>query len=154
MDLLATNCNLEEVLVLSETYSRPSPKSFHDMKLWISTYDALAWALFGDHFHFYKKFLDLWQTLDTPYVAFIKENFPEQICWQIASKIIEESRKIFTTRLHTDVLSLGKSVPLTAYPSSRLYDVIQYVVYERAVLWSTFPQEWRDGGFRTGGASR
>ena len=50
--LLATNRNLEEVLVFLATDPRPPPKSFHEMKLCISTYTAMTWALFGDHCHF------------------------------------------------------------------------------------------------------
>ena len=77
--LLEINCNLEQELALSATDPRPPPKSFHNMKLCISTYAALTWSFFGDYFHLYNKLLELRKTLDTSYLATITEHFLAQI---------------------------------------------------------------------------
>ncbi len=81
-ELTKTTRKLEDILKEKGKTTTPAP-NYMQLKLYIGTFCALLWALFGDHCNYYKELVKLHRILDREEGFTIQDTYPKEICAQI-----------------------------------------------------------------------
>ncbi len=93
-ELTRSTRRLDEVLKEKSKTTMPA-QNYMELKLNLSTFYGLLWALFGDQCDYYRELLKLLNILDTKECFTIRDVYTKEVCARITWAIIDDGWSYF-----------------------------------------------------------
>ena len=129
---------LDEILKEKSKTTLPA-QNYMELKLNLSTFCALLWALFGEHCDYYRELLKLLNILDTEECFTIREAYTKEVCARITWAIINDGRSYFGRTCVATDFAQGEDYRFSV---SCIDAITNEVRHGLSVIRANFPVQW------------
>ncbi len=114
-------------------------QNFMELKLNLSTFCGLLWALFGEQCNYYQELLKLLNILDTKECFTIRDVYTKEVCARITWAIIDDGRSYFGRTCVAADFAQGASYQFSV---SCIDAITNEVRHGLSVIRANFPVQW------------
>jgi hypothetical protein len=125
-------------LELAKMLVQPPASTFSDMRLNISLFCSLLWALFGNECNYYKEVMKLLQVLNSQEAYATRSAYSPEICRCILWAVLHEGRQFFDKKLLSTAFMPEKTV---LYPKC-LLNILHKVINAEPIARPMYPSAW------------
>ncbi len=138
-ELTKSTRRLKDLLKEKNKITMPA-QNFMKLKLNMSTFCALLWALFGDQYDYYRELLKLHNILDREECFTIRDAYTKEVCARIMWAIIDDGRCYFGCNPVALDFAPGTNFKFSV---SFLNAITNEVRHGLAVQRANFPLQWK-----------